>query len=61
MADNILIIEGDPTLRKELTSALSEAGFAVVDSPDYLEALLKLDAFKPSLTILDEELPLVDG
>ena len=61
MADNILIIEGDPALRKELTSALAGAGFAVVDVPDYLEALLKLDAFKPSLTILDEELPLVDG
>lgn len=61
MADNILIIEGDPTLRKELTSVLAEAGFAVVDVPDYLDALLKLDAFKPSLTILGEELPLVDG
>ena len=61
MTDSILIIEGEPALRKELTSALSEAGFAVVDVPDYLEALLKLDAFKPSLTILDEELPLVDG
>jgi len=61
MTDSILIIEGDPALRKELTSALAEAGFAVVDVPDYLEALLKLDAFKPSLTILDEELPLVDG
>ena len=61
MTDNILIIEGDPALRKELTSASTEAGFAVVDVPDYLEALLKLDTFKPSLTILDEKLPLVDG
>jgi len=61
MTDNILIIEGDPALRKELISASTEAGFAVVDVSDYLEALLKLDTFEPSLTILDEKLPLVDG
>ena len=61
MTDSILIIESEPTLRGELVSALREAGFVVVDVPDYLEALLKLDAFKPSLAILDEELPLVDG
>ena len=61
MADNILIIEGDPALRKELTSALAEAGFAVVDVPDYLEALLKLDEFKPNMIIIDKESAGIEG
>ena len=61
MPDNILIIEGEPALRKEIASALAEAVFAVADVADYFEALLKLGEFKPDLVVLDEELPLVDG
>ena len=61
MADNILIIEGDHALRKELTSALTEAGFVVVGVLDYPEALQKLDEFKPDIAIVDEALPSGDG
>ena len=59
--DGILIIEDEPILRGNLTSALTEAGFAVVDVPDYPEALLKLDEFKPDMVIADEVLPSGDG
>jgi len=61
MTGNILVIEGEPALREELTSVLTEAVFEVADVPDYFEALLKLDEFSPDLIILDEELPVVDG
>ncbi len=61
MADNILIIEGDPALRMGLTSALTEAGFVVANVPDYSESLLKLDEFKPDIVIMDEVLPGGDG
>ncbi len=61
MADNILIIEGDPALRMGLTSALTEAGFSVARVPDYPEALLKLDEFNPDMVIVDEVLPGGDG
>ena len=61
MTYSILIIEGEPALRRELTSALTEAGFTVADAPDYPEALLKLDEFKPHIVILDEVLPSGDS
>ena len=61
MTDSILIIEGEPNLRRELASALTEVGFTVVDVRDYPEALLKLDEFKPNMVIVDEVLPSGDG
>ncbi len=61
MGDRILIIEGDPALRTGLTSALTEAGFAVANVPDYSESLLKLDEFKPDIVIMDEVLLGGDG
>jgi len=61
VTDSILIIEGEPNLRGELASALTEVGFTVVDVRDYPEALLKLDEFKPNMVIVDEVLPGGDG
>jgi len=61
VADNILIIEGDPALRTGLTLALTEAGFVVANVPDYSESLLKSDEFKPDIVIMDEVLPGGDG
>jgi len=61
VTDSILIIEGEPNLRRELASALTEVGFTVVDVRDYPEALLKLDEFKPNMVIVDEVLPGGDG
>jgi len=57
MADSILIIVGEPISRGQIISALTEAGFGVVDVPDYPEALLKLNEFKPDLVIMDTVLP----
>jgi len=61
VTDSILIIEGEPTLRRELTSALSQASFVVADVPDYFEALLKLDEFKPNMVIMDKESVSIEG
>jgi len=61
MTYSILVIEGEPALRRGLTLALSEAGFTVADASDYPEALLKLDEFKPHIVILDEVLPSGNG
>jgi len=58
---SILIIEGEPNLRRELASTLTEVGFTVVDVRDYPEALLKLDELKPNMVIVDEVLPGGDG
>ena len=58
MTGSILIIESEPTLRRELASALGEAGFATASVPDYSESLLKL---KPDMIIMEETLPGGDG
>lgn len=56
----ILIIEGEPNLRRELTSALTEAGFVVADVPDILKAN-EIREFNPNIAIVDEVLPSGDG
>jgi len=61
MTGSILIIAGEPISRRQITSALTEAGFGVVDVPDYPEAILKLDEFKPDMVIMDAVLPGRDG
>lgn len=61
MTNNILIIGGALALKRELTSVLSEASFAVTDVSDYPEALLKLNEFNPDLVIVDKVLPSGDG
>ena len=48
MTDSILIIEGDPTLRRELASALSEANFTVEAVRGYIEARMILDELIPT-------------
>ncbi len=57
---SILIIEGEPNLRRELTSALTEAGFVVADVPDILKAN-EIREFNPDIAIVDEVLPSGDG
>jgi len=60
MTDRVLIIEGDPRLRRELTSALTEAGFVVADVSDILEAN-EIRELNPDIAIVDEVLPSGDG
>jgi len=61
MTDSILIIEGEPALRRELASALSQAGFTIAGVSDYYEAYLRLDEVDPDMVIVDEVLPCGDG
>ena len=61
MTGSILVAEGEPTLRRELTSALEKAGFVTASVPDYHEELLKLNGFKPDMVIMDEVSPGGDG
>ncbi len=61
MTGRILIIEGEPSLSKELTSALDKADFSVAAVPDFPDALRKLADFKPDMVIMDAVLPSGDG
>ena len=57
---SVLIIEGEPILRRELASAFTEAGFVVADVPDILKAN-EIREFNPDIAIVDEVLPSGDG
>jgi two-component system phosphate regulon response regulator PhoB len=57
----VLVIEGKPSLKNELTSALTEADFEVADASDYFEALWRLDEFNPDLVLMNVDLPLLSG
>ena len=61
MTDRILVIAGEFISRRQMTSALTEVGFVVVDVPKFPEALLKLEEFKPDMVIMDVVLPSRDG
>ncbi len=61
MHDRVLIVENEPSLRKELVSVFTQAGFIVVDVPDYSQTLQRLYEFKVDLIVMESLLPDWDG
>lgn len=61
MTGEILIVENEPFVIKELTSVLEEANFEVSSVPDIPDALHKLADFEPELVIMETALPSGDG
>ena len=61
MTSSILIIASETISRSQISAALTEASFMVVDVPNFPEALLKLNEFKPDVVIMDAVLPGRDG
>ena len=57
----ILIVEDDEDLRRLFRTALSLAGYDVVEAGDGLEALQRIDAAPPDLIVLDLVLPRLSG
>jgi DNA-binding response OmpR family regulator len=57
----ILIVKDDPQLRVMFQLLLEAEGHPVVTAADGLEALRRANAMRPSLVILDLELPLLGG
>ena len=57
----ILVVEDDEDLRRLFRTALSIAGFDVVEAGDGMEALRWIDHSPPALVILDLLLPGVSG
>jgi len=61
MADRILTIESEASLRETLIETFRKAGFAVADVCDYQEAQSAMVSFSPDLIIMDTILPDKDG
>ena len=57
----ILVVEDDPQLRVMFQLLLEGEGYPVIVAADGLEALRAVRATRPSLVLLDLELPLLDG
>jgi CheY-like chemotaxis protein len=57
----ILVVEDDEDLRRLFRTALSLAGYDVVEAGDGLEALRRIDHTPPDLVVLDLVLPVLSG
>jgi len=54
MADSVLIICGEPDFREKLGSSLTEAGYEVTSTPNYVSAGMIIENLVPDIIILDE-------
>jgi CheY-like chemotaxis protein len=59
--DTVLVVEDDPDLRRMYRTALSLAGFEIIEAHDGLSALHVLEQRSAKLVILDLMLPTIDG
>jgi DNA-binding response OmpR family regulator len=57
----VLVVEDDPQLRVMFQLLLEGEGYVVMTAADGLEAVRQARSMRPSLVILDVELPLLDG
>jgi len=58
---NILIVDDSETIRQQVSRALIQGGFGVIEAGDGLEGLEKLANNEISLVILDLNMPLMNG
>lgn len=61
MPKRILIIEDDPDNRRVTETALRCAGHEVTSATDGIEALERLEGYRPDLILIDLQLPRLDG
>ncbi|HEY7024222.1 MAG TPA: response regulator transcription factor [Candidatus Limnocylindrales bacterium] len=61
MAQTILVVEDEDTLRDELSYQLEQEGYSVVSAADGGEALSRFRSTKPDLILLDLMLPVMSG
>jgi DNA-binding response OmpR family regulator len=61
MAERILVVEDDPTIREVVAVALADEGYSVREASDGEAALVALRTWPPDLVVLDLMLPGLDG
>ena len=54
MADSVLIIGGEPDFQERLRLPLTEAGYEVTSTPNYVSAGVIIENLVPDIIILDE-------
>ena len=61
MPKTIMTIDDSPTIRQMVRLTLAEAGYAVVEAVDGLDALAKLNGHKIDVFLSDVNIPNLDG
>jgi twitching motility two-component system response regulator PilH len=61
MTKQVLVVDDSPTELKVTSSAVSQAGYKVIQAVDGEDALAKAIAFKPKVMVLDIILPKKNG
>ena len=61
MSGKVLIVDDDSTVRRCLTYMLMQKGFIVEEARDGKEALVKVERIRPTLVILDNNMPVMNG
>ena len=61
MSQHLLIVDDEPNLLRALSVRLGAAGFVCDTAQDGVEALTKLQAYRPNLIIADLVMPNMDG
>ena len=61
LAQTIVIVDDEPTIRDLLEIVLQRAGYATFAATDGLEGLTMILKYRPSLVILDDDMPLMRG
>lgn len=57
----ILVAEDEPSARLGLRSLLCEEGFEVQVAADGVDALARLEGFRPDILLIDVKMPRLDG
>jgi len=58
---SVLIVDDDPLMRALISVTLSPESYEVIEASDGADALDLIDAYHPSLVILNQSMPTVDG
>ncbi|MGB1274335.1 MAG: response regulator [Nannocystaceae bacterium] len=58
---HVLVVDDSPSIRSELTRALSDAGITVRSAENGLEAISAALKHRPDLILTDVEMPVMDG
>ena len=61
MAKTILVVDDSGTVRQQVSMALKQAGFAIVEAADGQEALAAIEANRIDMVVCDVNMPNLNG